>query len=144
MSAEYLISRAWPIPRDAGALWQGEAWFFNLWRRQQWPWKTLLKGDVIHVFDRTTDHLVWTTTVSSLMKREYASKNEAGDFLDASFPSAVDRTQSSFVKASSSGYLLAFVLDPKTKLMRPRPPGLRLPRLGWIRDPAEINRWLHR
>ncbi len=139
----YLTSRSWdvPEPHDGQRFWVGDCWFFNLWRKREWPFRELKDNDVLYIYDKNLEAVRWEVSTSQVQTYEYTSLMDAGNRLDGRLPSPVDRAQPYFSKAPSTGFLLAFEVRPRRILNIPRPPGLKLPRLGWIKGP-DVNLWI--
>jgi len=137
---EYITSRSFQIPDSFAGM--AEALWFNMWRRRQWPYRELLKGDTLYWYENK--QIVWNTKITEIDRFAYASKIEAANRLTERF-NRFDDTDQYYLKAPDSGYCLAYKVQPIEKLALPKPDNVDFPYLGWLAFSDELARiWLGR
>jgi hypothetical protein len=141
-AVKFLCSRIWRSPDAPDPFLQGPLWCFHAWERRQWPWFLLTSGDTLYLLDRTEGQISWETRVRQVKRCAYTSRRTALEVLEEWTGGRRENGISFLRSAPSAGFLLAFETVPKRQLAIPRPRWLSLPRLGWIRDPREIERCL--
>lgn len=137
---KFLSSRIWHAPDTPDPFLQGSLWCFHTWERRQWPWFLLTNGDTLYLMHRTRGQIEWDTRVRQVKRCSYTSRRTALAILDEWTDGRREDGLSLLRTAPSEGFLLAFECVPRRRLELRRPRWLVLPRLGWIRDPRQIDR----
>lgn len=135
---EYITSRRYTLPASAHEF-RHQCWL-NLWRRREWPYSRLMPGDILYWYETPTRVFVWKSRVARVERFPYTDKSNALATMEAAFGYEVDRTQPYFVDGPDQGYCLAYTVDSMERLCLPRPDGVVLPRLGWMRIDDEATR----
>jgi hypothetical protein len=118
--------------------------WFNLWRRQLWPYHELQPGQTLYWYDATRQAVVWESRVSRVEAFRYKSKEALRRRLRKFFDDP-NVTGPYLKKAAIQGYCVAFNIDQVRPLMVPKPDGHRFPQKGWLRlDDENAQAWLPR
>lgn len=136
---EYITSRGFALPESAEEM--AEAFWFNMWRAKQWPYRELNSGDLLYWYESPSKSIIWRTEVTEVARFEYEDKSVAGRVLEERF-GEFDKLQSYFLQAPSEGYCLAFKVLPVERVDYPRPEGFKFPFLGWLRVDEKVKRAL--
>lgn len=138
----YITSRPYHLPMSAKELAR-RVWF-NMWERRYWPYRELVRGDVLYWYERPSKRLVWETRVSAAVQFPYATKREALGLLRRNL-GKVYKDDPYYVQAPKSGYCLGFKVVPLKQLNLTKPATFRFPQLGWHPADWEFSRlWLRR
>lgn len=117
--------------------------WFNMWSRRQWPYLEINLGDTLYWYSASRQAIVWKTSITSLERFEYGSKDEARTKL----LKLIDSDPASdpyFVEAAEQGYCLFYRVIPIEKLDLPKPVDWSFPRLAWLRGTEDIvMKWLN-
>ena len=136
---EYIISRGFRLPDSAVELEQ--RLFFNLWRSQLWPYRELSEGDVLYWYETPTAKIVWKSRVDRVQKFPYQTKAEVVETLRKGGGNV--STDPYFVKASPTGFCLAYKVSAAEQVQLPKPNGFQFPQQGWLKVDPEISKtWL--
>ena len=137
--ASYITSRAFLLPRSS--LVFAKELRYHLWSKKFWPYREVTTGDILYWYESPTKRLVWKSFIHTLEAFPYHSKEELSQKLMSFSP--FDPSEPYFLKAPSRGYCLAYQVTPLQKLDLPKPKGLRIPPLGWLRVEAPfVCQWV--
>lgn len=139
---KFLCSRSWYAPGEGDPLLGGPLWCFHAWARRQWPWFLLTAGDTLYLLHRGLGVVAWETRVRQVKRCAYTSRRTAHDILLEWTEGRHESGISLLKSAPPEGSLLAFELVPRRRLDLPRPRWLTLPRTGWVREPAVLDKLL--
>lgn len=116
--------------------------WYNMWRREHWPYGELLRGDLLYWYEPPSKRIVWETYIKKIKRFPYRNKNRAAKIIERSL-GPVDRTEPYFRTRPEKGYCLAFKVGQAKKVRLHKPSAVRFPRLGWQRVTESIaKKWL--
>lgn len=138
---KYIVSRRFLMPDTVAEL--DRSWYFSLWKTRQWPYDRVEEGDTFYWYESPKQRVVWKARLQRCEKFEFQTVEQARRGLIDIF-GPFDEDQPYFEHPPSSGYAMAYRTQAQERLNLPRPPGIRLPMLGWLPVTPEIERhWLH-
>lgn len=135
---EFIISKGnEELPKEQGAMENLPR--FNMWETRKWPYKQLLKGDIIYWFDKNENKLVWKTEVLDVVREYYSNKNQ----IEKKYRDAM--TDEYFNQRSNEGYLLHYPIKVLQRIDIPRPNQFVFDRLGWesLDSNEKFSRWFN-
>src|SRR5262245_24972922 len=97
---EYIVSRKHILPSTAQEF--ESAFHFNLWIKQNWPYKNLVIGDILYWYETSSQGIVWKTRTVKVERFTYQSKADLHEILRSRFDD-FDEHQSYFVEAPEHG-----------------------------------------
>jgi hypothetical protein len=133
---DYVTSRRFSLPTDATEM--ARKYWYNLWRRRLWPYNNLKPGDRLWWTENKTRLIVWESRVVRVERFEYSSRNEAVSKFVSLF--GWFEPEPYFEEAATSGFGLAYKVQPMKLLNMVRPPKIRLLQQGWqVLDPGTVE-----
>jgi hypothetical protein len=137
---DYIISRGFVLPSTAHEF--ELAFYFNLWNKQNWPYKKLRTEDILYWYETPSKRIVWKTRTVKVEKFAYQSKAYLCERLRSHFGD-FDEHQLYIVNAPEHGYCLAYESQPLQRLNILRSDDLRFPQLGWLPTTNKLaQEWL--
>lgn len=134
---EFITSRGFKLPENKHEIEESD--WFNMWMRKEFPYSELFPGDILYWFDTTKQKLVWRTKVVKVERYPYKKKQKIFDQYSNSFGSKY------YDSRPDSGYFIGYKVKVLNSLDSPKPPGVRLPQLGWLRvDDQTASSWFGR
>jgi hypothetical protein len=136
----YITSRSFRLPSEAREM--RERIWFNMWKRQHWPYIEPQAGSTLFWYDRAIGCIVWKCRIIQIERFEYENKEVAREYILQRFDRDVI-TDHYFINASDNGYCVAYKADAISKVWLPKPPSVRMPVLGWLRGSSDDGiEWL--
>jgi hypothetical protein len=106
--------------------------WFSLWRKRNWPYCKLLKGDVVYWYDSKVKKIVWKTEVLNIKCFHYSDKQDIRD----QYPN--NMSDEYYDDSPEEGYFFGYKVKVLEKLNIDKPTGFDFPRLGWLGVNNEI------
>jgi hypothetical protein len=116
-------------------------YFYNMWAIRKWPYREVLAGDVLYVYESTSQRIMWKAAIKFVERFSYLRKRDAASTFQRIFGDF--NTSDYFEKAPNKGYCLVWTLKRSVRVNLPKPLGLRFPQEGWLRVNEHIaRRWV--
>jgi hypothetical protein len=130
---EYIISKGKELPSSEFEM-ENQLWF-NMWSSRQFPYITLVKGDIIYWLDNIKKSLVWKTIVQDVDRYQYSNKEELLKlYSDSMSPSYYD-------SRPVKGYFLKYNVKVLEKINVAKP-DYNFSQLGWeILNDEKYFKW---
>jgi hypothetical protein len=132
-NVEYIISKGKELPSSENEM-ENHLWF-NMWGSRQFPFTTLVNGDIIYWLDTLKKRLVWKTVVQDVSRYRYSDKKDIYDLYSDSMSNRY------YDSKAASGYFLLYSIKVIEKINVAKPK-YNFPRLGWqILDDDNYIKW---
>jgi len=137
---EYITSRGFALPKAANDF-SNDFWF-NLWHRKLWPYRELVRGDILYWYESPAKRIVWKSQVNEIDRFSYENKEVVKNKPESRF-GKFDLSQPYFVAAPEQGYCLAWKVTSLQQVDLVKPKYLRFPQQGWLQVDDEVAKnWL--
>lgn len=134
---EYITSRGFDLPKTKSEMEKAD--WFNMWHGKQFPYRDLMKGDILYWYDKKEGALIWRTLITDVEREPYTDKEKIFKRFQNSLGTEYHKGR------ATKGYCLRYKFKVLERVSISKPKNYSIPQLGWIKlDNKQSQRWFKR